>query len=89
MSIVYRQARVSDLQPAMGIVKGALNGLEIPHGFDGITGEIGTSFVEHSLASDANGVWVAESADQLVGYACSWVCGDLWFLADLFIDPAL
>jgi len=61
--------------------------LEIPYGYDGITGEIGTSFVEFSLASDASGVWVAESGDQLVGYACSWLSGDLWFLADLFVDP--
>jgi GNAT superfamily N-acetyltransferase len=88
MSIVYRQARLNDLQPAMGLVKKALNDLEIPHGFDGIAGELGTSFVAYILVSDATGVWVAESGGQLVGYACSWLCGDLWFLADLFIDPA-
>jgi GNAT superfamily N-acetyltransferase len=36
---------------------------------------------------DADGLWVAEEADEILGFAWSWVCGDLWFLAQLFVSP--
>jgi GNAT superfamily N-acetyltransferase len=25
---------------------------------------------------------------DILGFAWSWVCGDVWFLAQLFVDPA-
>jgi GNAT superfamily N-acetyltransferase len=87
MTVAYRPARLDDLPFAMGVVKEALNSLEIPHGFEGITGDIGTDFIEFSLANDPSGLWVAEADGHIVGYAFSWVCGDLWFLADLFVQP--
>jgi predicted GNAT family acetyltransferase len=31
-------------------------------------------------------LWVAEDAGQILGFAWSWVCGDLWFLAQLFVS---
>jgi GNAT superfamily N-acetyltransferase len=40
-----------------------------------------------SLKDDADGLWVAEDAGQILGFAFSWVCGDLWFLAQLFVSP--
>jgi hypothetical protein len=40
-----------------------------------------------SLNDDPDGLWVAEDAGQMVGFAFSWVCGDLWFLAELFVSP--
>lgn len=30
---------------------------------------------------------MAEDADEILGFAWSWVCGDLWFLAQLFVSP--
>jgi hypothetical protein len=30
---------------------------------------------------------VAEDAGQILGFAFSWACGDLWFLAELFVAP--
>jgi hypothetical protein len=30
---------------------------------------------------------VAEDADEILGFAFSWVCGDFWFLAELFVSP--
>jgi len=30
---------------------------------------------------------VAEEANEILGFAWSWVCGDLWFLAQLFVSP--
>ena len=34
-------------------------------------------------------MWIAEADGEIVGTAFSWVCGDLWFLAELFIAPRL
>jgi GNAT superfamily N-acetyltransferase len=39
------------------------------------------------LKDDPDGLWVAEDADQILGFAFSWACGDLWFLAQLFVSP--
>jgi hypothetical protein len=41
-----------------------------------------------SLKDDPDGLWVAEDGKDIVGFAWSWVCGDVWFLAQLFVDPA-
>lgn len=30
---------------------------------------------------------MAEDAGQILGFAWSWICGDLWFLAQLFVSP--
>ena len=40
-----------------------------------------------SLKDDADGVRAAEADCDIVGFALSWVCGDLWFLAELFVAP--
>ncbi len=40
-----------------------------------------------SFDDDPRGLWIAEEADEIVGSAFSWVCDDLWFLAELFIAP--
>ncbi|HEX4553371.1 MAG TPA: GNAT family N-acetyltransferase [Xanthobacteraceae bacterium] len=40
-----------------------------------------------SLKDDPDGLWVAEADGDIVGSALSWVCGDLWFLAELFVAP--
>jgi ribosomal protein S18 acetylase RimI-like enzyme len=39
------------------------------------------------LKDDPDGLWVAEDAGEILGFAFSWVCGDLWFLAELFVSP--
>jgi hypothetical protein len=40
-----------------------------------------------SLSDDPDGLWVAEDAGEILGFAFSWVCGDLWYLAQLFVSP--
>src|SRR4051812_14347542 len=40
-----------------------------------------------SLRDDPEGLWVAEDEFGLVGFAFSWVCDGLWFLAQLFVAP--
>jgi predicted GNAT family acetyltransferase len=41
-----------------------------------------------SLRDDPDGLWVAEDQGEMLGFAFSWVCGGLWFLAELFVNPA-
>jgi predicted GNAT family acetyltransferase len=46
-----------------------------------------THFQSFCLKDDPDGLWVAEDAGAILGFAFSWVCGDLWFLAELFVSP--
>jgi hypothetical protein len=46
------------------------------------------NFQLFSLKDDPDGLWVAEDGGDILGFAWSWVCGDVWFLAQLFVDPA-
>jgi predicted GNAT family acetyltransferase len=46
-----------------------------------------TNFQSFSLKDDAAGLWVAQDEGEILGFAWSWVCGDLWFLAQLFVSP--
>jgi predicted GNAT family acetyltransferase len=45
------------------------------------------NFQMFSLQDDAAGLWVAEESGEILGFAWSWICGDLWFLAQLFVSP--
>jgi hypothetical protein len=40
-----------------------------------------------SLRDDPDGLWLAETDGAILGFAFSWVCDDLWFLAELFVAP--
>jgi hypothetical protein len=40
-----------------------------------------------SLRDDPGGLWLAEADGAILGFAFSWVCDDLWFLAELFVAP--
>ncbi len=57
------------------------------HGFGAIATSHPPNFQVFSLKDDAGGLWVAEEAGEILGFAWSWVCGDLWFLAQLFVSP--
>jgi ribosomal protein S18 acetylase RimI-like enzyme len=46
-----------------------------------------TNFQAFSLTDDPDGLWVAEDGGEMLGFAFSWMCGDLWFLAQLFVSP--
>jgi hypothetical protein len=47
------------------------------------------AFQLFSFNDDPRGLWVAEDAGEIVGSAFSWVCDELWFLAELFIAPRM
>lgn len=89
MAIVYRPARETDLLPAQDIIAASINELTTRHGFGAIAAVRPPLFQTQALAADASGLWIAEQDGRIVGAAFAWVCGDLWFLAELFVDPAV
>jgi ribosomal protein S18 acetylase RimI-like enzyme len=87
MPVTYRAARAEDLQRAGELVVHSLNELCERHGFGPIATVRPPIFSQFSLRDDPDGLWLAEEADQILGFAFSWVCGDLCFLAQLFVSP--
>src|SRR5438477_236044 len=87
MSITYRPAREADLVRSDQLVVASINDLTQRHGFGPMAASSPPAFQLFSLRDDADGLWVAKEADEIVGFAWSWTCGDLWFLAQLFVSP--
>ena len=87
MSITYRLARRDELQHLQGLIVDSVNDLTKRHGFGAMASVRPAAFQLFSFDDDPRGLWVAEDADEIVGSAFSWVCGDLWFLAELFVAP--
>jgi ribosomal protein S18 acetylase RimI-like enzyme len=89
MDVSYRPARQEDLEPGVGIVVEAINGLRARHGFDFAMSAYPPAFQSHCLAEDPTGLWVAETPEGLAGFAMSWMSERFWFLAQLFVRPGL
>ena len=87
MPILYRPACAQDLERADQLVVSSINDLTQRHGFGPMAAPHPPNFQLFSLKDDASGLWIAEEADEILGFAWSWVCGDLWFLAQLFVSP--
>jgi ribosomal protein S18 acetylase RimI-like enzyme len=87
MPLVYRPARADELQRAQELVVRSINDLTERHGFGPMASFRPPDFQLFSLKDDPDGLWVAEADGDIVGSALSWVCGDLWFLAELFVAP--
>jgi ribosomal protein S18 acetylase RimI-like enzyme len=87
MPILCRPAREEDLERADQLVVASINDLTQRHGFGPMAASHPPNFQLFSLKDDAGGLWVAEEANEILGFAWSWVCGDLWFLAQLFVTP--
>jgi ribosomal protein S18 acetylase RimI-like enzyme len=88
VTIRYRPAGAEDFVRADALVVASINDLTERHGFGKIASPRPPKFQLFSLKDDPDGLWVAEDAGQMLGFAWSWVCGDLWFLAQLFVSPA-
>ena len=88
MPLVYRPARAQDLATAEALVVTSINDLTERHGFGPMATATPPNFQLFSLKDDADGLWIAEDGGSILGFAWSWVCGDVWFLAQLFVDPA-
>lgn len=89
MSLVFRPARAEELQHAQELVVRSINDLTERHGFGPMASVRPATFQIFSLNDDPRGLWIAENDGEIVGSAFSWVCGDLWFLAELFIAPRM
>jgi ribosomal protein S18 acetylase RimI-like enzyme len=87
MKLVYRSARADELARAEELVVRSINDLTERHGFGPMALSRPPDFQLFSLKDDPNGLWVAEANGEVVGFALSWVCGELWFLAELFVAP--
>jgi len=87
MPISYRPAHAQDLERADALVVQSINDLTERHGFGRMAAPSRPDFQSFSLEDDPGGLWVAEEAGQIAGFAFSWICGDLWFLAQLFVSP--
>jgi len=88
MSLVYRPARANDLETTDALVVASINDLTVRHGFGPMAAPSPPAFQLFSLRDDPDGLWIAEDGAGILGFAWSWVCGDVWFLAQLFVDPA-
>jgi ribosomal protein S18 acetylase RimI-like enzyme len=87
MAVMYRPARAEDLERTDRLVVASINNLTQRHGFGPMAVSSPPNFQMFSLQDDAAGLWLAEQSDEILGFAWSWVCGDLWFLAQLFVSP--
>lgn len=87
MPLLYRPAREQDLERAQELVVRSINDLTERHGFGSVAAVRPTLFQSFCVKDDPDGLWVAEDAGEILGFAFSWVCGDLWFLAELFVSP--
>ena len=87
MPVVYRPARADEIERTQELVIRSINDLTERHGFGPMASLRPPQFQMFSLNDDPDGLWVAEDAGQILGFAFSWVCGDLWFLAELFVSP--
>jgi GNAT superfamily N-acetyltransferase len=87
MSLVVRPASAHELARAQELVVRSINDLTVRHGFGPIAASRSPDFQAFCLREDPRGVWLAEEDGEIVGFALSWVCGRLWFLAELFVAP--
>ena len=87
MPTEFRPARTEELQRAEELVVRSINDLTERHGFGLMATLRPPDFQLFSLRDDADGLWVAEADGEILGFAFSWVCGVLWFLAELFVAP--
>lgn len=88
MPLVYRPAHADDLAATDALVVASINDLTVRHGFGPMATASPPNFQLFSLKDDPDGLWVADDGGKILGFAWSWVCGNVWFLAQLFVDPA-
>ena len=87
MALLYRTARADELERAQTLVIASINDLTTRHGLGPMASVRPPHFQTFSLRDDPSGLWVAEEDGDMLGFAFSWVCGGLWFLAELFVRP--
>jgi hypothetical protein len=86
MQIIVRPARAEELQAAEELVVRSINDLTVRHGFGAMASLRPADFQQFSLSDDPAGLWVAEADGKMAGFAFSWISGNFWFLAELFVS---
>lgn len=71
MPILCRPARAQDLERADELVVASFNDFTQRHGFGAIATSHPPNFQLFSLKDDAGGLWVAEEAGEILGFAWS------------------
>jgi GNAT superfamily N-acetyltransferase len=85
--VTYRQMTAADLAPALYIRKAALESLDRGSPPPSPWMPSRPRVNEHLLGTDPQGNFVAEIDGLIVGFAQALVRGDIWFLAQLFVQP--
>src|SRR6476469_107949 len=88
MAITMRRPLDDELEEIDGLVVASINDLTARHGFGPIASVSPPRLQRFSLRDDPDGLWLAADDDRRIGFALSWACDDLWFLAQLFVSPA-
>jgi GNAT superfamily N-acetyltransferase len=87
-SITFRLLTEADLDAAAYVRKAALEALVREDGREPEPWMPRNPIIQrHLLKTDPEGSWVAEMDGVLVGYAQGFVRGELWYLAQLFVQP--
>jgi GNAT superfamily N-acetyltransferase len=86
---MLRPARADELQRAQELIVASINDLTERHGFGAMASVRPAAFQLFCFNQDPGGFWIADDGGEIVGSAFGWVCGDLWFLAELFIAPRM
>jgi GNAT superfamily N-acetyltransferase len=87
--IRYRHAVPADVGGIDRVVRAAYNALSRKHGFAEIPPGPAGPFYAFAIAEEGEGCWVAEEDGAVIGAAIASLRGTVWFLAYLFIDPAI
>ncbi len=88
MAIIYRPARIDDIQGVSHVYWQSVLHVYDAHGF-GYKRQVYplNPYYASALQEEPGGFFVAEDEGTLVGATISWVRGHLWFLSHLFILP--
>lgn len=85
---VYRPMTEADVSVTAYVRKAALEGLDREQGREPPPWQpFVAGHFAHMISTDPGGSWVAEMGGLPVGYAQGFVRGDIWFLAQLFVQP--
>ncbi len=87
-TMIYRPITAADIDVTGYIRKAALEGLERSQGVEPRQRDLARlPHFGHLLRTDPDGAWVAVARGTVIGYAMGFTRGDIWFLAQLFVQP--
>ena len=95
--VTYRHPSRDDFVGISGLIRSALDDLLKQHGrwdtspfasirLPPIPPNGPFPLYEQGIREDYEGLWVAEVDNELAGFGYSWVRGQLWYLAQLFVS---